>query len=303
MKAVMYHYVRKADPALPYFRFLHLDDFIRQLDWFQDNGGFVSKDSFESYLKTGEVPEGYLLTFDDGLIDHFRFVFPVLQERAIWGAFFVCSAPLKKRQLLGVHGVHWLLGKYGPEEAVKIIECVTGDYLYNILPQTIYPEQMSGYAEKAVKYLFNYHLDYDQSRKMLFRLFTYLNVDEDSIWRGCYLDERQIDEMWTKGMGIYAHSDTHKVFSNCSVGESFHQIKFSVDLMNKYNDWEGAKGFCFPYGMRGTYNDMHIQQLKKLNVNFCFSVESQDVTRTSNLHCLPRYNCNEWPHGQSTIGK
>ena len=34
MKVVMYHYVREAAERLPYFRYLHIDDFAQQLDWF-----------------------------------------------------------------------------------------------------------------------------------------------------------------------------------------------------------------------------------------------------------------------------
>ena len=34
MKAVMYHYIRPGVKDLPYFRYLALDDFRRQLDYF-----------------------------------------------------------------------------------------------------------------------------------------------------------------------------------------------------------------------------------------------------------------------------
>ena len=40
MKAIMYHYVRPAPEQLPHFRYLHVTDFARQLDWFADQYGF-----------------------------------------------------------------------------------------------------------------------------------------------------------------------------------------------------------------------------------------------------------------------
>ena len=42
MKALMYHYVRPWPEDLPYFRYLHIDDFCRQLDWLQKTFSFPS---------------------------------------------------------------------------------------------------------------------------------------------------------------------------------------------------------------------------------------------------------------------
>ena len=44
MKAIMYHYVREFNKNLPNFRFLHINDFKKQLDFFEKKYGFVSKD-------------------------------------------------------------------------------------------------------------------------------------------------------------------------------------------------------------------------------------------------------------------
>ena len=46
MKAIMYHYVRQFDNDLPNFRFLDVDNFEKQLDFFQEKFGFVSKDEW-----------------------------------------------------------------------------------------------------------------------------------------------------------------------------------------------------------------------------------------------------------------
>ena len=73
MKAIMYHYVRPFNPVLPYFTYLDLNNFRHQLDWFQDNMPILSLENFLSAIKNGVAPkEGTILTFDDGLSDHFR---------------------------------------------------------------------------------------------------------------------------------------------------------------------------------------------------------------------------------------
>lgn len=49
MKAIMYHYVRPYNPNLPKLKHLHIDDFCKQLDYFQENYGFIEKEEFLSY--------------------------------------------------------------------------------------------------------------------------------------------------------------------------------------------------------------------------------------------------------------
>ena len=53
MKAIMYHYVRPERTDLPYHRYLHVDDFCRQLDWLEQTCGFVSREEFNRALATG----------------------------------------------------------------------------------------------------------------------------------------------------------------------------------------------------------------------------------------------------------
>ena len=57
MKAIMYHYVRRFNPTLPNFRFLDVENFEKQLDYFQDNFGFVSKDEWLNALREKKTRE------------------------------------------------------------------------------------------------------------------------------------------------------------------------------------------------------------------------------------------------------
>ena len=109
----MYHYVRLENKDLPYFRYLHVDDFKKQLDYFWDNFGYVKKDVFEASLKTGDPSEGVVLTFDDGFKDHLHFVLPLLEERGLWGAFYIPTRPYVDGRMLDVHRIHMLIGAKG----------------------------------------------------------------------------------------------------------------------------------------------------------------------------------------------
>lgn len=62
MKSIMYHYVRDFDEKLPNLKHLHIDDFKKQLDYFEKKFGFVSQEEFlylvDNSLKISELEVG-----------------------------------------------------------------------------------------------------------------------------------------------------------------------------------------------------------------------------------------------------
>ncbi|EOG2479328.1 hypothetical protein ACK8U2_001789 [Campylobacter upsaliensis] len=117
MKILMYHYVRESMPHLPFFRYLSFDNFKKQLDYFEKNFGLVS---FEEFCRLKTEPKfinvlknKILLTFDDGLKEHFTLVYPELLKRGALGIFFMPTAVLKEEKALYVHKIHYLLGHGG----------------------------------------------------------------------------------------------------------------------------------------------------------------------------------------------
>ena len=64
MKPMMYHYVRPQAAGLPFFPYLALSDFERQLDHFEEAYGFVSTEAFTAWVDGAPAPAGVLHTFD-----------------------------------------------------------------------------------------------------------------------------------------------------------------------------------------------------------------------------------------------
>ena len=67
MKVIMYHYVQSYDFRHPYFKFLDQKDFVRQIEYFGNEFGFISKNSWEKILETGDLGSSsgkVLLTFE-----------------------------------------------------------------------------------------------------------------------------------------------------------------------------------------------------------------------------------------------
>lgn len=87
---VMYHYVRELQKSrYPEIKGLEYALFKQQLAFFNDNFNVVTMEDVIASVetKTGLPDKALLLTFDDGYIDHFTYVFPMLKEYGMQGSF------------------------------------------------------------------------------------------------------------------------------------------------------------------------------------------------------------------------
>ena len=83
----MYHYVQRFKKSLPNFRFLSVENFKKQLDFFEKNFGFLERNEWKYILKNncvGNYKDKIILTFDDALKCHYEYVYPELKKRGLW---------------------------------------------------------------------------------------------------------------------------------------------------------------------------------------------------------------------------
>lgn len=315
MKAIMYHYVRPQEVELPYLFYLHSDDFRRQLDHFGQEYGFVSKAQWLAALASAEgepleaiLPEGVLLTFDDGLIDHYRYVRPILAERGLWGIFYVSSATLQAQQLLNVHRVHYLLGRFSGTRVLNVLERLLDDSLfidgfYDQLKAAPYAMQSMDEHSLRVKKIVNYALRPECKDALLAQLFLQLVGDEGVVAKQFYMNSAQIREMEDSGFTFGAHGESHNLLTMFSGAALSAEVTGSVQAMDAVLA-QPSETFCYPYGGPDSWNDKVLEELKQQGVSYGFCVESADIT-VGDLQqrplWLPRYDCNEFPHGKARI--
>lgn len=308
MKAIMYHYVRPAPEGLPFFRYLHIDDFARQLDWFERHDRFVTREEFERASVTGEVPEGVVLTFDDGLADHYSYVLPMLLERRLFGLFYTCTAPLERQKLLDVHRIHLLLGRLGGHVASqRLCDCLNPEMLSDRdvteFREATYTTQDNDRATTSFKRIMNYIISYEHRERLLDQLFTQEFGDEGDA-RGFYLNAEQIREMDRRGMVVGSHGVNHYVFSKLPLEQQRDEIVRSFDSLGSLLGKRVAT-FCYPYGGRHTFTEETITLLDRAGCLYAFDVNPRAVTATDlieNRQALPRYDCNRFPHGRASLG-
>ena len=95
-----------------------------------------------------ELPErALLLTFDDGYIDHYTFVFPVLEEFGVQGSFFIPGKTFTTHELLDVNKVHFILAS---ADIKKLIVDVKDEISYYRGKEFDYPSTEELYNQYAI---------------------------------------------------------------------------------------------------------------------------------------------------------
>ena len=110
---VVYHYVRELEHSrYPSIKGLTIQQFNGQLEYMQKYYTFVTVEELIAALDHGSdgLPRNAaMLTFDDGYIDHFTNVFPILNEKGIQGCFFPIGRAVAERRVLDVNKIHFVL--------------------------------------------------------------------------------------------------------------------------------------------------------------------------------------------------
>jgi peptidoglycan/xylan/chitin deacetylase (PgdA/CDA1 family) len=306
----MYHYVRGPIAHLPYFRYLSIENFRNQIRWFLKSFDFPTKDEFFDSCLSGKKWEGTILTFDDGLLDHYQFVLPALKEHGLWGVFFPATGPLQHGRFLDVHRIHLILGRLGPEKAMAALNPLILPHMFlehdhvNFQNST-YLRQVGDEAAVTFKRMLNYLISdvYKQEILETLMLETFGENGIPSV-DNFYMSEEHIKELFSNGMVIGAHSVNHPILSQCDKVTQEAEIFGSCDYLQSLVG-DPIILFSYPYGVSTAFTGTTQKILKDRGISMSFVDDPRDITDTDfQFHplAIPRYDCNLFPFGASSIG-
>ena len=109
---VMYHYVRDLkNSRYNGIKGLDTNSFKEQIEFFKKNYNVIRMEDLIGAVENKvQLPEkSLLLTFDDGYIDHFNTVFPILDKFKMQGSFFIPAQTFCENKLLDVNKIHFIL--------------------------------------------------------------------------------------------------------------------------------------------------------------------------------------------------
>jgi peptidoglycan/xylan/chitin deacetylase (PgdA/CDA1 family) len=311
MKAITYHYVRKWDQSLPYFQFYHVDDFRSQINYLANRFQLLTADQFLHMMAQGHmIEDAAILSFDDGLRDHFDEVLPVLQEFGTFGLFYIAIGPYQTGRLLDVHRVHVLIGRYGGHRMLAEVKGLLDPGMMQFedvgaFHNATYPNQVNDTGTTEFKRLLNYLVSAEARTELLDALSESMIPDEAELTKSFYMTPSQICELQNQGMIVGAHGITHTVLSTQTVDQQTREINDSFDVLEDMTGGLRVRSFSYPYGRLHTFTPETEKILTEANCDFAFTLDERSFNKADldgRRMALPRYNCNKFPHGAVSVG-
>ena len=145
----------------------------------------------------------------------------------------------------------------------------------------------------------NYFVSDDYKTEILDILIKKYSLDDSAV--KYYLSEKQLKKMNNKGMIIGSHTLSHPVMSKLTKENQKREIEESFDFLSTFLELE-HKTYCHPHGGFHSFNNDTIEILEELKVDYAFNVESRKIENNDfikNRFYLPRFNTNEFPHGEA----
>ena len=297
-----YHYLRLNKQSDPFPRILgtNIDEFQNHLSMLQKNYHMISlKDALS--ISTGEdgfnkKNIGILITFDDGLSDHYTAA-KILSELNISAIFFIPTCILEEKLPANPTIIHYTIAVFGIEKFLKEFrEILVNNKLDSKLFDLQYSKSKDNLGEtiSRIKSTFKYKLGYYDSRKILLDIYKNLFSSEyKNMLSTIHLTESQIREMLEMGHYVGTHTYSHiSVAATELNSDDF--IKEIISPKNYLEQKFNTKVNSFSYPFGGKNDCLSSSELikKTSEYNLAFTVEEILNTKNTSPYQLGRYQIN-----------
>ncbi|ONI43604.1 hypothetical protein AN641_09610 [Candidatus Epulonipiscioides gigas] len=304
LTAIMYHYIKDfSTTKYPKIKGMDIKEFINQVNFIKSHYNVVSIEDIVDciYDEKPLPPNSAIFTFDDGYIDHYENVYPILKKNNIRGAFYVSIETLKENTILDVNKIHYTLATGDVKQIYNRLCFYVDKYKqeYNLLDLAAYKktyEQLNRWDTKEVifiKRMLQKVLPYNLRKKICLSLleenFTSKNMTDLS--KEIYMNIDQLLEMQKNGMHISSHTYTHQWLDTLSFKQQEKEILESFDYLETIGINPKYKTLCYPYG---AYNQNTLDILEKNDIKLAWTVGDR-ITQVSyvNRYTLTRIDCND----------
>ncbi|MBC3805726.1 polysaccharide deacetylase family protein, partial [Acetobacterium fimetarium] len=258
----MYHYIKDfKNNRFPNIKGLDLELFTQQIEFLQENFNIITMEEVieaaynkESFL----LPEdAALLTFDDGYIDHYTNVFPILKNRGIQGSFFVSAKPLVEQKVMDVNKIHYLLATADIQTLLDDIFSILNRYRIegyliesneNLFKKYAVKDRFDTNEVIFIKRILQVGLEEKLRNMIVQELFNnYLDVSEEVLSNEWYLNLEQINCMKQAGMYFGLHGYEHYWLGELSEDQMKEDIEKALNYFDGIID-KNSWVMNYPYG-------------------------------------------------------
>jgi len=300
----MYHYVRAfARTQFPAIHGMELDAFAAQIARLQSVYEMASLESALAFLSGSYRPprDLCLLTFDDGLKEHYANVSPLLQERGIRGVFFLITSGAEGQRVASAHMSHFLTASLGFAEYRRQFCAIAKEMRAGLEfdDESLEPAARRAYRwdspEVAVfKYVLAFVMDREIRDRAIGQLFERRLGDEDAFARELYLNWGNARDMQEAGHAIGGHSHRHQFLAGLPDNELLADLNACSALLRAHLVPQPHWPFCYPYGRLDSFDQRSVQHLSELGFDCSFSTERGANHVGANPFYLTRNDCKDF---------
>lgn len=312
VRIIVYHYVRDLkNSRYPEIKGLDIRVFEQQLEYLlRHYTPVIMEDVIQAIDNGQDLPKNaFLLTFDDGYLDCFTNVFPVLNAKGVQGSFYPSGRAVQEHIILGVNKIHFILAsvrdhKKLMNETLVQIDNLRGQFGLEsreyYLQKYFHPTRYDGPETGFIKRVLQIGLLQQPGKMILDRLFSqYVDVDERVLARELYMSADQIRCMHKNGMHIGSHGYSHGWMNFMDKKDQELEIKASLDFLRASGINTDFWTMCYPFG---GYDESLVEIIRDSGCRLALILDGKiaDLS-THNRFELPRIDTNELPGQQDGV--
>lgn len=302
MYVIMYHYVRRLQGSrYPGIKGLELRYFKEQLSFLQQNHFQFA--ALDDIIQGRTLPgKSVLMTFDDGYVDHYTNVFPILEQNGIQGVFSMPGKIIREKKVLDVNKVHFILASADlPTVKARLLQKM--DFYRGT--QFSYPSNEELYEKLAVasrfdnkdtifvKRVLQVELPETLRNRICNELFHEIVTDQESAFaEELYMNMDQIRTMRRHGMAFAVHGYDHYWMDRLpeqALRKDLTQALEVFDGVIASSGWTN----CYPYG---SCNGDVIRVSKELGAAAGLGVRVAAYSpERDDIFDIPRLDTNDFP--------
>jgi peptidoglycan/xylan/chitin deacetylase (PgdA/CDA1 family) len=205
------------------------------------------------------------LTIDDGRLNCYEFLFPLLKEFQMPATFFVVSSFIRREDWIWTDKVLWLSGKANAPAELSPDKI---DGFFRALNR-VRPEVRNAQIESLAK-----------------SMNISIPLEAPPQYAPC--SWAQLREMADSGLvEIGSHTVTHPILSSITDEESWHELTESRRQLEEGLGRE-VRSFCFPNGMPGDYRESQVQQIQDAGYTCSVVAQFGLVNERTNPYLMTR---------------
>ena len=266
---------------------LSIDSFEKKIKYLKNNYTIISLKDYENKnYDVNDFKKLCILTFDDGLKDHYVNVLPILKKYNITGVFFISAFPILENKVCDVHKIQFLFNNENYKHIIlKEIVCnlkLSQEEKLNLWNEKSISKYKNNNWSSSEIFITNI-LRQTDNKEILANLFDKyvlepLNQSEKEFSENFYLNSNEIIELFNNNMEIGIHGYYHNTEDNID------SITKTIDFLNSINVIT-SNYYSYPNGIIDT------NIMKTLNIKYAFTTQNINCTMQDNPLLLLRINC------------